>query len=41
MCSFVDLIINEGKPNETTVTQQVDCKNPNCPSSDASTGGTK
>ena len=41
MCKFVEMTINKGEPDETVIVQQVDCGNPNCPSSDASTGGTK
>lgn len=41
MCQFVEMTINKGQPNETVVVQQIDCGKPDCPSSDASTGGTK
>lgn len=41
MCKFIDLTIKDKDGNDIVVTQQVDCGNPNCPSSDASTGGTK
>lgn len=40
MCKFVEMTIKRNG-EEVVVTQQIDCGNPNCPSSDASTGGTK
>ena len=36
MCSFVEMTINAGKPDQTVMVEQVDCGKPECPASDVS-----